>query len=259
MTPRGIEILVKKASVDGAFRRHLLTERSGAAERIGLELDPAEAAMLDAIPEAQLVATIEKTKVTPLLRPAFTGYAAAAMLAAGGGVAGCGEEEIDTDKSGLDERSEEYNIINEEPKRQHLYGVTGIRPGMILSAISKDTTAPISAKLELSKVDGPGKADPNRYIEELSITIEPCMEDVLYEYYAVLNEYPDFSFLKLVFSFDIIPDGSVNNIRIPSISADNITRCEEFYGDSGKELILRVINIMREWRFSRASEQVTVA
>ena len=61
MTPRGIEILVKKALVDGAFRRQLLTERSGAAERIGLALDPAEAAMLDAIPEAQLVAIIEKT------------------------------------------------------------------------------------------------------------------------------------------------------------------------------------------------------
>ena len=86
MTPRGIEILVKKASVDGAFRVNLLEERSGAAERIGLKLDPAEAAMLDAIPEAQLTAIIEKTKVAPLLRPAFMGYAAAAMLAAVGSV-----------------------------------------------------------------------------------------------------------------------------------------------------------------------------
>jgi len=84
MTPRGIEILVKKASVDRAFRLHLLAERSSAAARIGLELDSAEAAMLDAIPEAQLLAIIEKTKVAPLLRPNFMGYAATAMLAAVG-------------------------------------------------------------------------------------------------------------------------------------------------------------------------------
>ncbi len=95
MTPRGIEILVKKASVDGAFRGQLLEERSGAAERIGLTLDAAEAAMLDAIPEAQLITIIEKTKVAPLLRPVFIGYAAAAMLAAVGGVAAGNVEMFD--------------------------------------------------------------------------------------------------------------------------------------------------------------------
>ncbi len=35
MTKCGIEILVKKASVDGAFKRHLLAERSGAAGLAG--------------------------------------------------------------------------------------------------------------------------------------------------------------------------------------------------------------------------------
>ena len=80
MTPRGIEILVKKASVDGAFKRHLLAERSGAAERIGLELDPAEAAMLDTFPEAHLDKIIAETLVEPKLRSTFMGYSAEAML-----------------------------------------------------------------------------------------------------------------------------------------------------------------------------------
>ena len=81
MIPRGIEILVKKASVDGAFRVNLLEERSGAAERIGLTLDPAEAAMLDAIPETQLVKIIGDTKVSTKLMPVFMGSTAVLMAA----------------------------------------------------------------------------------------------------------------------------------------------------------------------------------
>ena len=48
--PQGIEVLVKKAAVDAEFKRLLLAERAEAAERIGLELQPAETAMLDAVP-----------------------------------------------------------------------------------------------------------------------------------------------------------------------------------------------------------------
>jgi hypothetical protein len=53
--PRGIEVLVKKAAVDLEFRELLLEQRGGAAAAIGLELDPAEAAMLSAIPREQLI------------------------------------------------------------------------------------------------------------------------------------------------------------------------------------------------------------
>jgi hypothetical protein len=67
--PRGVEVLVKKAAVDPAFKNIL-------------KLSPAEEAMLAAVPEAQLHAIIARTKVSPSLRPAFLGYAAAAMLAA---------------------------------------------------------------------------------------------------------------------------------------------------------------------------------
>jgi hypothetical protein len=80
--PRGIEVLVKKASVDPGFRKLLLEKRSEAAKEIGLELDPAEAAMLRGVPEAQLEAIIAQTTVSPMTRAAFLGRAAAVMLAA---------------------------------------------------------------------------------------------------------------------------------------------------------------------------------
>jgi hypothetical protein len=59
-----------------------MEKRAGAAEHIALTLSPAEAAMLEAVPEAQLHAIVANTKVSPGLRPAFLGCAAAAMLAA---------------------------------------------------------------------------------------------------------------------------------------------------------------------------------
>jgi hypothetical protein len=88
--PRGIEVLIKKAAVDAAFRAVLLAKRSAAAHEIGLKLTPAEAMMLDAVPAAQLAAIIAGTRVEPWALPAFLGKAAAAMLLAlGVVVAGC--------------------------------------------------------------------------------------------------------------------------------------------------------------------------
>jgi len=82
--PRGIEVLVKKASVDPEFRILLLSKRTEAAELIGLPLDPAEAMMLRAATEVQLEAVIARTTVPQEHRRAFLGKAAAAMLAAVG-------------------------------------------------------------------------------------------------------------------------------------------------------------------------------
>ncbi len=79
--PRGIEVLVKKAAVDPDFRTLLLTDREEAARRIDLELGPAEAIMLRAVPQAQLEAIIARTHVPEEHRRAFLGHAAAAMLA----------------------------------------------------------------------------------------------------------------------------------------------------------------------------------
>jgi hypothetical protein len=80
--PRGIEVLVKKASVDPAFRRLLLEKRSQAADEIGLKLSPAEVSMLTAITAAQLEAVIAAAKVEDRHIAAFMGKVAAVMLAA---------------------------------------------------------------------------------------------------------------------------------------------------------------------------------
>jgi len=80
--PRGIEVLVKKASVDAGFRELLLKQRGKAAATIQLELDPAENAMLSAIPQEQLAQIVDHTTVPMELRPAFMGWVAPVMLAA---------------------------------------------------------------------------------------------------------------------------------------------------------------------------------
>jgi hypothetical protein len=77
-----MEVLLKKASVDAEFKGLLLEERAECAHRIDLELKPVESAILNGIPAEQLDAIIGSTKVNSKQRPAFLGYAAAAMLAA---------------------------------------------------------------------------------------------------------------------------------------------------------------------------------
>ena len=85
--PRGIEVLVKKASVDPEFRRLLLEKRGGAANEIDLELAEAELNMLSSIPAEQLEKIIDNTKIKPEHRAIFMGKAGTYMLAAiAGGV-----------------------------------------------------------------------------------------------------------------------------------------------------------------------------
>ena len=79
--PRGIEVLLKKASVDPTFKDLLLARRAEAAEVIGLKLDPVEANMLQTAPASQLEAIIAQTHVPDVYRRAFLGAAAGAMLA----------------------------------------------------------------------------------------------------------------------------------------------------------------------------------
>ncbi len=102
--PRGIEVLIKKASVDSEFNNLLLEERAESARRIGLELKPVESAILNGIPAEQLEAIIGSTKVNSKQRPAFLGYAAAAMLAALGLSTGAYamEEEFEYETTGID-------------------------------------------------------------------------------------------------------------------------------------------------------------
>lgn len=89
--PRGIEVLLKKAAVDPAFRARLLTQRAAAAGDIALTLTPGEVGLLAAVPAPQLQAMIDATRVPERQRMAFLSGAAAVMLAALG-LAGCGEQ-----------------------------------------------------------------------------------------------------------------------------------------------------------------------
>jgi len=79
--PRGIEVLVKKASIDPQFKELLLQTPVEAAAAIDLELEPAEEMMLQAVPAEQLEAIIAQTVVPQSQRRAFLGTAATAMLA----------------------------------------------------------------------------------------------------------------------------------------------------------------------------------
>jgi len=83
--PRGIEVLIKKASVDSEFRELLLADPRQAAVSIELELQPVEQAMLQTLPKEQLMAVIDRTEVPLSQRRAFLGRAAAIMLAVLGG------------------------------------------------------------------------------------------------------------------------------------------------------------------------------
>ncbi len=80
--PRGLEVLIKKAAVDPAFKELLFEKRAEAAKAIGLKLTTEEEAMLAAVPLPQLEGIVAHTRISPKLRPAFLGYAAGTMLAA---------------------------------------------------------------------------------------------------------------------------------------------------------------------------------
>ncbi len=94
--PRGLEVLIKKAAVDAAFKNILFEQRADAAAAIGLKLTSAEEAMLAAVPLPQLEGIVAHTRISPKLRPAFLGYAGGAMLAALSAVsAACGGSPFD--------------------------------------------------------------------------------------------------------------------------------------------------------------------
>jgi len=86
--PRGLEVLVKKASVDPEFRAFLLADPSAAARLIDLTLTPYEEAMLAAVTREQMMAIIDATVVPEAHRRAFLGKASAAMVLTLAGVAG---------------------------------------------------------------------------------------------------------------------------------------------------------------------------
>ncbi|MDP2898921.1 MAG: hypothetical protein Q8Q12_20480 [bacterium] len=133
--PRGIEVLVKKASVDAEFRNLLVEKRSEAAKEIELELGPAEVLMLNAVPRGQLEAIIANTKVSETSRRAFLGRAAAVMLAAlGASTLGCRDDDGEEVKGTRPDRPEdekpaaETQVEEKEQASDDDEVVRGIRP-----------------------------------------------------------------------------------------------------------------------------------
>jgi hypothetical protein len=103
--PRGIEVLVKKASIDSAFKTLLLEKRADAAKEIELALEPSEVMMLNTVPREQLESIIAKTTIRPSQRAAFMGKVAALMIVALTATIGCKEEST----RGIQPDKPEYN------------------------------------------------------------------------------------------------------------------------------------------------------
>ena len=141
--PRGIEVMVKKASVDPAFRASLIDKRSAAAVEIGLELTPPEAAMLEAAPVAQLEGIIAGTIVAPMNRAAFLGKAAAAMLLALGAVAGCG---VPPTTKGIRPDPPDRKKKGEQPEQAKPADPTPQRPAGIAGIVVREPKPPDNAK-----------------------------------------------------------------------------------------------------------------
>jgi hypothetical protein len=141
--PRGIEVLIKKAAVDLAFRKVLLEKRAEASREIGLELSPAEVAAINAVTAAQLEQIIANTRVPDLQRRAFLGQVGAAMLAAlTAGLAGC-ETQARTPyvvEKGVTRLVERGQVI-EQPTPVERLGVTVYRgeAGSVIVSVSYDS------------------------------------------------------------------------------------------------------------------------
>jgi hypothetical protein len=136
--PRGIEILVKKAAVDLLFKQVLLDKRSGAAEMIGLALNPTETAMLDSIPREQLEAIIAGTKVQPGIRSAFLGYTAAVMLAALGCSTPVKQANVDDINTEGGVRPDIEHVVNKPsaPVWQDESGKVTVKAGVLSGTVS---------------------------------------------------------------------------------------------------------------------------
>jgi hypothetical protein len=153
--PRGIEVLVKKASVDAEFKQLLLDQRDAAAEAIGLKLDPAEVLMLRAAAAGQLEAVIAQTRVPAEHRRAFLGTAAAVMLAAIGVAApGCF----------LGSRPDRPDESESEDSRPDFTTTRGMEPDLPpeLSPKSSDETDATESAPEPERPDRVPVTDGNR-------------------------------------------------------------------------------------------------
>jgi TonB family protein len=202
--PRGIEVLIKKAAVDPAFKKLLLEKRAGAADAIGLKLTAAEQAMLAAVPLSQLEGIVAHTRVAAKSRPAFLGYAAGAMLAAlGAAVIVSHKKTPPPDVSTRDE-----DITRDMPVEKTIRLLempsTGIRP-----AIHDE-------KGYVVYVSGDGVNDKKRRMGYLQNKLKPVLAFARSEYYDYVAGDPDANEGNITVRFTVIAAGYVKNARIIS-------------------------------------------
>ncbi len=131
--PRGIEVLIAKASVDQEFRGILLERRAEAADEIGLSLSRSEAATLNAIPRSHMEQIINRTRIPDEHRRVFLGKLAAAMLAVmslGLGLTNSDEAEATASaRKGTrqDEPDDEKQPVKVAPVKRPRPRITGMR------------------------------------------------------------------------------------------------------------------------------------
>lgn len=135
-TPRGIEVLVKKASIDAEFHSLLLEKRAAAASTIGLDLSDSEIAMINTVPEAQLRTIIQNATVRPEQKKAFLGKVAAVMLVALAtlGSDGCNNNEQQIKGIRPDPPEQSIEQVKEEPDLQ---GADGDDPKAVTAATNE--------------------------------------------------------------------------------------------------------------------------
>lgn len=79
--PRGLELLIKRAAIDEAFKNELLQKRDKLVDEMHIPLDPSEKAMLSCVPVEHLEKMIMATVVPPSQRKVIAAGSAAAMIA----------------------------------------------------------------------------------------------------------------------------------------------------------------------------------
>jgi hypothetical protein len=246
--PRGLEVLIKKAAVDPAFKDILFEKRAGAAEAIGLKLTAAEEAMLAAVPLSQLEGIVAHTRISPKLKPVFLGYAAGAMLAAigtAGYAVDCTRFEklpdtsvprrwkgdpptyrvraappLDAPSGDLDAIFAELSGIpyysgrglpGEPPPSPRSYGGLGIRP---------DYPGGISARSRIKKrgnvyhngpssISGEGAASSLRSPKTISRIVRQRLAGIEYLHKKALRNGPGLSSGKITVRFVIAADGEI--------------------------------------------------
>ncbi len=207
--PRGLEVLIKKAAVDPAFKKLLLEKRAGAAGAIGLKLTAAEEAMLAAVPLPQLEGIIAHTRISPNLRPAFLGYAAGAMLAALGTAVGVCRIRNGSDADKVQDENLSANAVVEKTIRIMDMPTAGIRPS------GRGTAAQGYVVL----VAGEAANYKTRRIDYIQNRMKPVYSNVKSEYAAYLIANPGAKEGDITVRFTITARGRVAN---PEIILDSI-------------------------------------